>query len=62
MGRGRNRGGIEGLKLSGAEGAPQLFLEVRQATGWGGPQWESVAATNCVGAARVQIICVGSLY
>ena len=44
--------------LADSEGAPPLSLEVRQATGSGARRWEEVSATNCIGAARVRIICV----
>ena len=61
MGRmvwGWDGGGMEVPTLAGAGlGAPPLSLEV-QATGIGGRQWEKMAATNCVVAARAQIICV----
>ena len=58
MGREWDVGGVEGPVLAGSgSGAPPLSLEV-QATGIGGRQWEKMAATNCVVAARAQIICV----
>ena len=52
MGRGWDRGGMEGPTLaSSGTGAPPSDLE-------GGGRWETVADTNCVGDARAQSICV----
>ena len=60
MGRGWDGGGMKRQTLEGAEVAPSLSIEARQTTGSGGRRWESVAATNFIGAARARSIFVRS--
>ena len=54
---------MKGPTLAGnGTGAPPLAPE-QECHHWllrGGRRWEAVAGTNCVGAARVRIVCVGA--
>ena len=61
MGRGWYRDGMEGPTLAGAGSVvAQLSLKVR-AKGSKDWQWDAVAATKCVSAARAQSICVQTI-